>query len=59
MKMGNLVTDIMNYEEGKMDEDEVIPFFQRLVDTGVIWHLQGAYQRAAQILIDRGEISIP
>ncbi len=57
--MGNLVTDIMNYEEGKMDEDEVIPFFQRLVDTGVIWHLQGAYQRAAQNLIDRGEISIP
>ena len=57
--MDNLVTDIMNYEEGNMDSDEVISFFQRLVDTGVIWHLQGAYQRTAQILIDRGEISAP
>lgn len=56
--MGNLVTDIMNYEEGKMPEDEVIPFFQRLVQTGAIWHLQGSYQRTAQMLIDAGEISV-
>ncbi len=40
--------DIMNYEDGRMSEEEVDDFFRRLVDTGMIWHLQGSYGREAQ-----------
>ena len=50
------VMDFVAYENGDMDEYEVIDFFQRLVDTGMINHLQGHYGRTAQSLIDSGDI---
>jgi len=50
------VMDFIAYENGDMDECEVIDFFQRLVDTGMINHLQGHYGRTAQSLIDSGDI---
>ena len=50
------VMDFIAYENGDMDEYEVIDFFQRLVDTGMINHLQGHYGRTAQALIDSGDI---
>ena len=50
------VMDFIAYENGDMDEYEVIDFFQRLVDTGMINHLQGHYGRTAQSLIDSGDI---
>ena len=50
------VMDFIAYENGDMDEYEVIDFFQRLVDTGMINHLQGHYRRTAQSLIDSGDI---
>ena len=50
------VMDFVAYENGDMDEYEVIDFFQRLVDTGMINYLQGHYGRTAQSLIDSGDI---
>jgi hypothetical protein len=50
---------IMDYENGEMDEDEVIDFFQGLVNTGIINHLQGSYQRIAMELLSQGMISHP
>lgn len=52
--MRDLTNDIIRYENGDMtDEDEVIEFFQRLLDTGLIYHLQGSYQRmAAKLILD-------
>lgn len=35
-------------------EDEVIDAFQHLIDTGVVWTLQGFYGRNAARLIDLG-----
>lgn len=43
--------------EGEADDltqDEVIEGFQRLIDTGAAWSLQGSYGRAAMSLIEQG-----
>ena len=53
------VDDIMRYEAGTMTEEEVIDFFQGLVDTGMAWRLQGSYGRTAKALIDYGWVSPP
>ena len=36
------------------DEAEVVAAWQHLVDTGIINHLQGSYQRTAQQLLEAG-----
>jgi len=52
----DIVTKIINYEEGNMTEDEVINFFQELKDSGTINGLQGSYQRMARNLFEAGLI---
>lgn len=47
---------IRDYEEGGLDEEGTVKLFQHLLDTGMIYHLQGAYQRHAQDLINSGRI---
>ena len=54
--MMDLVGKIMMYEDGEMDEEGMIDFFQTLLDNGMIYSLQGTYQRTAQSLIDAGLI---
>ena len=51
-----IVSKIMAYEQGDMDEGEVIDFFQELLDRNLLNHLQGSYQRHAEILINEGYI---
>ena len=48
------VTEIMAYEDGGMDEETVIDFFQRLISSGLAWQLQGSYGRQAARLIEAG-----
>lgn len=48
------VDDIMAYEDGRLDTDETLALFQRLVDSGMAWQLQGSYGRTAAELIRRG-----
>jgi hypothetical protein len=36
------------------DEDGVIKAWQHLIDTGLVWTLQGWFGRTAQHLIERG-----
>lgn len=48
---------IMRYEQGEMDQDEVVTLFQGLVDSGMAWRLQGSYGRMAQSLIDAGLVT--
>lgn len=47
---------IMAYEGGTCTDDEIITGFQRLVDSGTAWRLQGSYGRMAHKLIDGGYI---
>ena len=48
------VNDIINYENGDMSFDQMVVFFQNLIDTGLVWKLQGHYGRTASSLIDDG-----
>lgn len=51
------IDTIMRYEQGDLDEDEVIELFQGLVDSGQAWELQGHYGRTAASLLDAGLIT--
>lgn len=46
--------DIMAYEDGDMTDEEVVAFFQRLIDSDMVWGLQGSYGRTAARLIEMG-----
>ena len=48
------VSKIMAYESDEMTQEEIIEFFQELIDTGAAWQLQGHYGRVAKSLIDAG-----
>lgn len=53
------VDKIMAYENGDMGEEEVAAFFQEMIDSGLVWQLQGSYGRTANALIDAGECHPP
>ena len=50
----NLVGQIIRYENGEMNEQEMISFFQDLINNGMAWSLQGHYGRVAMALIEEG-----
>jgi hypothetical protein len=50
----DLVDRIITYEQGDMDQEEAVRFFQELVDGGLAFHLQGHYGRTAARLIEAG-----
>lgn len=51
------INDIIRYENGELDESATIELFQSLLDTGVLYGLQGHYHRTARQLIDAGLIT--
>lgn len=54
MNMDNNIFDKINrYENDNMEYDEVISFFQELLDTGILFSLQGSYQRTAKQLLEQ------
>ena len=53
------VENIIKYENGEMKEEEVIEFFQDLINTGMAWQFQGHYGRTAMYLIEEGYCTTP
>ena len=49
------VSQVIKYENGEMSEEEIIAFFQELINTGLAWKLQGHYGRIAANLIESGD----
>lgn len=47
---------LMSFEEGLLEEDEIIELFVYLLNSRIINSLQGSYQRTAQDLIDCKQI---
>jgi hypothetical protein len=50
----DLVGQIIAYENGELTEDDVVVLFQHLIDSGMVWSLQGSYGRMAMSLIESG-----
>lgn len=52
------IGDIIAFEQGELDREETVELFQHLIDTGLVWQLQGFYGRTAKDLIDSGECQL-
>lgn len=52
----NVVTveELMAWEDGSQSETETVDMFQRLINSGRAWTLQGMYGRFAARLIEAG-----
>lgn len=48
------IDQIIAFEQGELDEDQIIEMFQQGIDSGLVWQLQGSYGRMAKQLIDAG-----
>ena len=48
------VSKIMAFEQGDLDFDATVELFQELIDSGLVWQLQGSYGRVARSLIKDG-----
>lgn len=59
LKRYDLFGQIIAYEASALDEDDTIELFQHLVDSGVVWELQGSYARMAMRLIEDGRVIGP
>lgn len=54
----DMLTDIISYECGEMNARDWPGFFQRLIDTDMVWNLQGHYGRMACNLAAAGEVTL-
>lgn len=52
----DLTSKIVDYENGEMDQEEIVDLFKDLVSSGLVWELQGSYGRTAMQLINSGYI---
>lgn len=61
MKSKKIVTDnvdgILAYENGELNENQVIELFASLLRSGMAWKLQGSYGRTAADLINAGVLN--
>ena len=48
------VSKLMAFEDGELSDEEAIALFQELIDSGLVWQLQGFYGRTAARLIEAG-----
>jgi len=54
----DITGQIIAFENGELNQDEVVEFFIKLYRTGILFQLQGFYQRCFKDLIDNNLINI-
>jgi len=54
-----MLDKIIAFEQGELNDSETLDLFQEMVNSGLVWELQGAYGRTAMIMIDNGWIKVP
>jgi hypothetical protein len=52
--MKNLVSMMMDFENGNLSEVDTVKMFSHLIKTRMAWSLQGFYGRTAHNLIESG-----
>lgn len=52
-----MMNEILDYEEGKLNEAETLQMFANLIESGLAWQLQGHYGRMASAMIQSGLIT--
>ena len=50
------ITRIIEYEQGDLNDEEIIELFSDLLNSGLVYSLQGHYHRQCQCLLDAGLI---
>ena len=55
----NIYDAVMNVEEGQCDEETYIASMQHLINTAVVWNLQGWFGRRAVEMIEAGVCQPP
>lgn len=53
--MFDAVSFITDFENGNLSDEAVIDGFQEMINSGLVWQLQGAYSRLAECLIESGK----
>lgn len=49
---------LMAYEDGTLESDQIPQLFQNLVDSGLIFSLQGHYMRVVKDLVEAGLVDL-
>ena len=52
--MDKALNFIIKYESESISNEELVEGFQYLIDSGIVWQLQGSYGRMANALIKEG-----
>lgn len=52
-------TFVIDYESGLLEPKEIIEGFQHLINSGLVWGLQGHYGRVANQFIESGDCTLP
>ena len=50
-----MIDQLIDYENGELDEQDEIAMFQEAINSGLAWRLQGSYGRQAMGLIEAGQ----
>jgi hypothetical protein len=48
------INTMIDFENGELDNEQIVEFIQDGIDKGWVWRLQGFYGRTAQALINDG-----
>jgi hypothetical protein len=54
-KKYDVIKEMRNYDQGKLDEAQTIRLFQKLIDSEIVWMLQANYGRVAKSLMKEGK----
>jgi len=57
-KKFDVVGFVLDFEVGALNDEDTIAGFQHLINTGMVWGLQGSYGRIAKQLIEAGHCTV-
>lgn len=49
---------LIAYENGTLDDNDTVVLFQNLIDSGLIFSLQGHYMRVVKDLVEAGLVDL-